>query len=82
MRSRLWSWNNSLARSYSEMEKSARITSRAPASGLKLMLAVVIVFAFLAGYGQWNRAQRSKAITTTIIPAPNESPASSPNEQE
>ena len=32
----------------------ARHSSRAPASGLKLMLVILVVFALLAGYGQWN----------------------------
>ncbi|HEV8422050.1 MAG TPA: hypothetical protein VGQ40_01805 [Chthoniobacterales bacterium] len=62
------------------MEKSAPLTSRAPGSGLKLMLAIVVVFALLAGYGQWKRGQQSKVITATIIPAPNESSMPSPRE--
>ncbi|HEY2712557.1 MAG TPA: hypothetical protein VGI60_08590 [Chthoniobacterales bacterium] len=61
------------------MEKSTPIT-RAPGSGLKFMLAILVVFAFLAGYGQWKNGQRSKVITTTIVPAPGESPMPAPNE--
>ncbi len=52
--------------------------SRAPASGLKLMLAVLLVFALLAAYGQWEHYRRPALIKATIIPAPNVSPAPSP----
>jgi hypothetical protein len=62
------------------MEKSAPIASRAPGSGLKLMLAILVVFAIVAGYGQWKRSGRSKVITTTIVAAPDESPEPSPKE--
>ncbi len=56
-------------------------TTRAPASGLKMMLAILIVFALLALYGQWQHFRRPQTETVTIIPAPNASPASSPNER-
>jgi hypothetical protein len=54
--------------------------SRAPASGLKLMLAILILFALLAGYGQWERFRRPKVETVTIIPVSNAPPSPSPNE--
>ncbi len=53
--------------------------TRAPASGLKLMLGILVVFALLAGYGQWQNSRRSQSETITIVPAPNVSPAPSPN---
>jgi hypothetical protein len=56
-------------------------TSRAPASGLKLMLAILTVFALLAGYGQWQRLQRPKVETVTIIPVPGAPASPSPNER-
>ena len=54
--------------------------TRAPGSGLKLMLAIVVVFALLAGYGQWENFRRTKTETATINPAPNVSPSPSPNQ--
>ncbi|MGI8957063.1 MAG: hypothetical protein ACR2II_09140 [Chthoniobacterales bacterium] len=54
--------------------------TRAPASGLKLMLGILVVFALLAGYGQWQHYRRAKTETVTIVPAPNVSPAPSPND--
>ncbi len=54
--------------------------TRAPASGLKLMLGVLVVFALLAGYGQWQHSRLSQTEKATIVPAaPNVSPAPSPN---
>ena len=53
---------------------------RAPASGLKLMLAILVIFALLAGYGKWEHFRRSRIETVTIIPAPNVSPSSTPND--
>ena len=53
--------------------------TRAPISGLKLMLAILIVFALLAGYGQWQRLRRPITEKATITLAPNVSPSSSPN---
>jgi hypothetical protein len=54
--------------------------TRAPASGLKLMLAILVVFALLAGYGKWEHFRRSLIETVTIIPAPNVSPSPTPND--
>ena len=54
--------------------------TRAPASGLKLMLAILVVFALLAGYGKWEYFRRSQIETVTIIPAPNVSPSPTPND--
>jgi len=54
--------------------------TRAPASGLKLMLAILVVFALLAGYGKWEHFRRSQIETVTIIPAPNVSPSPIPND--
>jgi hypothetical protein len=53
--------------------------TRAPVSGLKLMLAILVVFALLAGYGQWEQFRRSKTETAAIISTPNVSPSPSPN---
>jgi len=55
-------------------------TTRAPESGLKLMFAIVIVFLCLATYGQWRHFQRPKAENATVLPAPQASPAVSPND--
>jgi len=57
-------------------------STRAPASGLKLMIAILIVFALLAAYGQWERSRRSKIETSTIIPAPDVSPRPSPDHRD
>jgi hypothetical protein len=46
--------------------------TRAPINGLKLMLAVLVIFALLASYGQWEHFRRSEAISATISPAPND----------
>src|SRR5215469_12714406 len=64
------------------MEKSSPIKSRAPGSGLKLMLAILVVFAFLAGYGQWKRSQQLTAVTTDVVPAPNEPAIPSSNRRD
>ncbi len=53
--------------------------TRAPASGLKLMLGILVVFALLAGYGQWEHFRRPKTDSITIIAAPAASPTPSPN---
>jgi hypothetical protein len=53
----------------------------APAGGLKLMLAILVVFALLAVYGQWEHFRRPQTETVTIHPLPNESPSPSPNEK-
>jgi len=55
-------------------------TTRAPASGVKLMLAILIIFALLAGYGKWEHFRRSHIETVTIIPTPNVSPSPTPND--
>ncbi len=54
--------------------------TRAPKSGLKLMLAILVVFALLAIYGQWEHLRRRQVETVTIVPAPNVSPSPSPND--
>ncbi len=51
--------------------------SRAPGNGLKLMLAIVILFAALAAYGEWEALHRSESITATIQSSPNDSAAPS-----
>lgn len=43
------------------------------------MLAILILFALLALYGQWEHSRRSQTETVTIVPAPNVSAAPSPN---
>jgi hypothetical protein len=55
-------------------------TTRAPVSGLKLMLTILVIFALLAGYGKWEHFRRSRIERVTIIPAPNVSPSSTPND--
>jgi hypothetical protein len=52
--------------------------TRAPKSGLKLMLAILGVFVLLAAYGQWEVFRRPATVKATIIPAPNVSPSPSP----
>jgi hypothetical protein len=54
--------------------------SRAPASGFKLMLAILVVFALLAGYGKWEQFRRTQIETVKIVPVPNISPLPSPND--
>jgi hypothetical protein len=54
--------------------------TRAPASGLKLMLAILVVFALVAGYGKWEHFRRSQVETVTIISTPNVSPSTAPND--
>jgi hypothetical protein len=44
------------------------------------MLVILLVFAALAIFGQWERARRAKIETTTIIPASATSPSPSPEE--
>lgn len=46
--------------------------TRAPINGLKLMLAVLMTFALLAGYGQWQHLRRSEAITGMVSLTPND----------
>ncbi len=43
--------------------------SRAPLGGLKLMLAILIVFALLAAYGAWQHHRRPQTETYRILPA-------------
>jgi hypothetical protein len=47
--------------------------SRAPASGSKLMFGILILFALLAAYGQWQHLRRPETIRATIKRVPNES---------
>jgi hypothetical protein len=54
--------------------------TRAPDSGLKLMLAILIVFLCLAAYGQWKHFQRPETEKATILPVPQASPSVSPND--
>jgi hypothetical protein len=55
-------------------------TTRAPGSGLKLMLAIVVVFAGLAVYGQWKHWQRPRSESATVLPAPQALPSPAPND--
>ena len=55
--------------------------TRAPTSGLKLMLAILVVFALLALYGQWEHFRRPRIETAKIIPAPTVSPSPLPNDR-
>ena len=54
--------------------------TRAPVSGLKLMLLILAVFALLAGYGQWELNRRPLTEKATIIPTPDVSPSPSPTQ--
>ena len=56
-------------------------TSRAPLSGLKFMLAVLLVFAFLAGYGWWEGSRREHTVTATIKGVPDKPATPSPNDR-
>ena len=51
----------------------------APANGLKLMLAIAIVFGVVAVYGQLQHFHHTNAETVTIVPTPNVSRAPLPN---
>jgi heme/copper-type cytochrome/quinol oxidase subunit 3 len=51
----------------------------APAKGLKLTLAIAIVFGLVAVYGQLQYFHHTNAETVTIAPAPNVSRAPLPN---
>ena len=51
----------------------------APANGLKLMLAIAIVFGLVAVYGQLQHFHHANTETATIVPAPNVSRAPLPN---
>ena len=52
--------------------------TRAPVSGLKLMLAILAVFVLLVGYGQWEFFRQPMTEKATIIPTPNVLPSPSP----
>jgi hypothetical protein len=58
----------------------ASAPTRAPASGLKLMLIVVAVFGLLAIYGQWERHRRPQTQTATILSKAELSPSPSPQD--
>ena len=51
----------------------------APANGLKLILAIAIVFGLVAVYGQLQHFHHSNTETVTIAPASNVSRAPLPN---
>jgi hypothetical protein len=55
--------------------------TRAPKSGLKLILAILVVFVLLAGYGQWEVSRRPTTVKATIIPAPDVSLSPSPKHE-
>ncbi|CAN5551770.1 hypothetical protein BH20VER3_BH20VER3_16780 [soil metagenome] len=63
-------------------DRPARVpgASRAPVGGLKLMLAILVVFALLAVYGGWEKSRRTKTETARILPVPHSSPAPIPND--
>lgn len=57
-------------------------SDRAPANGLKLMALVLLCFALVALYAQWQRHQRPVEVKATIVPAPAAvSPSAAPNAQ-
>ncbi|MGB8341678.1 MAG: hypothetical protein WCE51_08810 [Chthoniobacterales bacterium] len=45
------------------------------------MVAILVVFALLAVYGQWKHFRRPRIETATIIPAPTVSPSPLPNDR-
>jgi hypothetical protein len=51
----------------------------APANGLKLMALIVVVFALVALYGQWQHSRRARVETATITSLPQVSPTPLPN---
>jgi hypothetical protein len=53
---------------------------RAPANGLKLKQVIVLAFALVAVYGQWQHFRRAEVESVTVLPTPNVSPTPSPNE--
>ena len=55
--------------------------SRAPRSGLMLMLIIVAGLALVAIYANIQKARRDKIEKVTIIPVSSGTPASSPLEQ-
>jgi ABC-type nitrate/sulfonate/bicarbonate transport system permease component len=55
-------------------------SARAPVNGMKMMLLILLAFAVVAIYAQWQHAQRAKIINARILPSPNESASPSPNE--
>ena len=55
------------------------LPARAPANGLKLMALIALLFGLLAVYAQWQHSRRAAVETTIIVPAPNVSPAASPD---
>jgi hypothetical protein len=46
------------------------------------MLVILVVFAALAIFGQWERARRAEYEKATIVPAPALSPSKSPSPEE
>ena len=51
--------------------------TRAPISGLKLMVLILAVFVLLAGYGLWEVNRRPLTEKATIIPMSGVSPSPS-----
>jgi hypothetical protein len=51
----------------------------APANGLRLILAIAIVFGLVAVYGPLQHFHHTNAETVTIVPAPNVSRSPLPN---
>jgi len=56
------------------------IPTPAPGSGLKWMLAILLVFAALAVFGQWERSRRSQIEKTSVLPPAEASSSPSPEE--
>jgi hypothetical protein len=54
--------------------------TRAPVSGLKLMLLILVVLAITAGYGLREVKRRPLTEKATIIPAASISPSASPTQ--
>jgi hypothetical protein len=52
----------------------------APANGLKFMVLILVLFALVAIYGQYQHARRAQDESAVVIPAPTTSPPA-PNDK-
>jgi hypothetical protein len=59
----------------SDEKQNADELSRAPRTGVRLMITIVIAIALVAVYANIQKARRDKIESVTIIPAPTTTPA-------
>jgi len=59
----------------SDGPRHAEDLSRAPRTGLRLMMIILIAMALLAIYANVQKSRREKIESVTIIPAPSVTPA-------